>query len=339
VSKVSKRIRQEDIAKELGLSINTVSLALKNSPRINEETRLRVQQVARALNYIPNSIAQSLVQKKTNIIGFILPKVTNPIQIETAQQIERKLLANGYNMILMTTDSDKSYESQALDILLSRQVDGIFLFPTNKQNQEKIKAIRSAHIPIILLSGGNYPLSSDSVYMNQFIGAYKATSHLAKLGYRQIAFITGGSANTEKYAGYQAALKENGLNYDSERVVSVRDFSYEQGYHAASKLFEKGPVRAIMASSDYLALGALRWCRKHGYRVPEDTAIVGFDDLEAARFAEVPLTTVTYKVDELTTQAIDLLFKLISDQENLPSLKPVRIEIEPSLEIRESCGS
>lgn len=338
MSNVSRRIRQEDIANELGISINTVSLALKNSKRVNEETRLKVQQVAKDLHYIPNSIARSLVQKKTNIIGFVLPKITNPIQIETAQMIERKLIARGYNMMIMTTDSNKDYEEFALDILLSRQVDGIFLFPTNKENQEKIKSIRNSQIPIILLSGNIQQLSSDSVYMSQYIGAYKATSHLAALGYKDIAFIHGGAGNMEKYTGYMHALQDQGLTYKSEQVVTVDNFGYEQGYRAASELLGHGPVRAILASSDYLALGALRWCREHGLRVPEDTAIVGFDDLEAAEYAEVPLTSVTYLTEQVTNQAVELLFQLIADQAKLPSLQPVRIEIEPSLKIRSSCG-
>ncbi|MFD0677837.1 MULTISPECIES: LacI family DNA-binding transcriptional regulator [unclassified Paenibacillus] len=338
VSKVSKRVRQEDIAKELGLSINSVSLALKNSKRINEETRQRVQQVAKELNYIPNSIARSLVEKKSKIIGFILPKITNPVQIETAQLIERKLMANGYNMMLMTTDSDRDYESFALDILVSRQVDGIFLFPTNKQNQDKIRSIRNAHIPMVLLSGGNYEPASDSVYMNQYKGAYKATAHLAQLGHRQIAFIHGGAANMEKYTGYQTALKDNGIEFNPELVITVDKYSYEQGYLSASKLFPQGGVTALLASSDYLALGALRWCREQGMRVPEDVAIVGFDDLEAAQYAEIPLTSVTYKVEELTTLAVELLYRLITEQEQTAKSKPTRIEIEPSLQIRSSCG-
>jgi len=335
---MNKRVRQEDIAKKLGLSINTVSLALKDSKRINEETRQKVQQLAKELNYIPNSIARSLVQKKTNIIGFILPKITNPIQIETAQQIERKLIIMGYNMMLMTTYSDENYEARALDILLSHQVDGIFLFPTNKQNQDKIKSIRDANYPIVLLSGGNYNLASDSVYMSQFIGAYKATTHLAKLGHSRIAFIHGGTANTEKHLGYISALEDSQLEYRSEMVVPVKSFSYEEGYNAASRIFADQSVTAILASGDYLAIGALRWCREQGMRVPEDVAIIGFDDLEAARFAEVPLTSVTYKVDELTSKAIDVMFSLMSNQDKLTSLKPAKIEIEPSLVIRKSCG-
>ncbi|WP_282935979.1 LacI family DNA-binding transcriptional regulator [Paenibacillus sp. RC67] len=335
---MSRRVRQEDIAKELGLSINTVSLALKNSKRINEETRQKVQQVAKALNYIPNSIARSLVEKKTKVIGFIVPKITNPVQIETAQLIERKLIKKGYNMMLMTTDSDINYESYALDILVSRQVDGLFLFPTNKQNQEKIKMMRSAHIPIVLLSGGNYEPASDSVYMNQFKGAYIAASHLAQLGHRHIGFIHGGVGNVEKFTGYQQALMDHGIEFNPELVVSVDNFNYEQGYLSAAELIPAKKVTALLASSDYLALGALRWCREQGMRVPEDIAIVGFDNLEAAQYAEIPLTSVAYRVEQLSTSAVELMFKLLAEQDKFSTQQPERIVFEPALEIRSSCG-
>jgi len=336
---MTRRARQEDIARELGLSINTVSLALKNSKRINEETRQKVHQVAKALNYIPNTIARSLVEKKTNIIGFIVPNIMNPVQIETAQTIERKLIKKGYNMMLMTTDSDKNYESYALDILVSRQVDGIFLFPTNKQNQDKIKTVRDVNIPIVLLSGGSYEPASDSVYMNQFKGAYIAASHLAQLGHRRIGFIHGGAGNMEKFMGYQQALKDHGLEFDPKLVVTVDSYSYEQGYLSADALLPAHNVTALLASSDYLALGALRWCRERGMRVPEDMAIVGFDNLEAARYAEIPLTSVAFKVEQLTTSAMDLMFELLAEQDKLSSRKPERIVIEPSLEIRNTCGA
>jgi LacI family transcriptional regulator len=337
-SVLSRRVRQEDIAKKLGLSINTVSLALKDSKRINEETRMKVQQLASKLNYIPNSIARSLVQKKTNMIGFILPRITNPIHIETAQLMERKLSQKGYNMILMTTSSDENYEARALDILFSYQVDGIFLFPTNKKDQVKIKAIRDAHYPIVLLSGGSFNMASDAVYMNQYLGTYHAATHLAMQGHKRIAFINEGSTNTEKYRGYTAALKENQLEFDPDLIIPVKSINYEEGYNAALRLFASQSATAILASSDVLAVGALRWCRERAISVPEDVAIIGFDDLEIARYAEVPLTSMAYKADELTSKAMDVMFGLIENKEKLTSLTPVRIEIEPSLVIRESCG-
>ncbi|MDB5083171.1 MAG: LacI family transcriptional regulator, partial [Bacilli bacterium] len=315
------------------------SLALKGSGRINEQTRNKIQQLAKELHYIPNSIARSLVQKKSQTVGFLVPRITSSIQIEAAQMIERKLIANGYNMILMTTDNNPEYESYALDILLSRQVDGIFLYPIKIHNAEKIRSIREANHPIILLSGGEYDPPSDAVYMNRFLGAYKAASYLSRLGHRKIAFICAGFVNdNEKLKGYKAGLEDNGLIYKPELVKSVNELTYEQGYLSAADLFQQEKPTAILAAGDYLALGALRWCREQGLRVPDDVAIVGFDDLEAARYAEVSLTSVTYNFSEITNCATDLLFSMMEAEGNLTSLKPKRIEIEPHLVIRDSCG-
>jgi DNA-binding LacI/PurR family transcriptional regulator len=336
---MAKRTRLKDIAHELGLSANTVSLALKGSSRINEKTRMKVLQKARELQYIPNTLARSLVQKKTNTIGIVLPRMTNPIFLETAQRIESVLIAKGYSLILMTADRNPKYEASALDVLLSREVDGIFLYPIRLNNRDKIKFIRETNCPIILLSGGEYDLPSDAVYMNRKMGAYKATSHLASLGHREIAFICGGFANDEeKLQGYKKALEDYGCPYDPEIVIPVQEFTYEQGYVAASLLFQKRRPSAIFAAGDYLALGALRWCRNNGLRVPEDVAIVGYDDLEAAKYAEVPLTSVTYNFEEITKQSTDLLFSLIAEGRGLSATAPRKISIEPELMIRESCG-
>lgn len=336
---MKKRTRLKDIAQELGISANTVSLALKGSKRINEKTRTKVRQKAEELKYIPNTVARSLVQKKTNTIGIILPRMTNPIFMGTAQAIEQILISKGYTMILMTTDRNPKFESNAMDILMSREVDGIFLYPIKLNNREKIKSIREANCPIILLSNGEDPPPSDAVYMDQFKGAYKATTHLLKLGHKEIAFLCGGLENdAQKIGGYKAAMEEYGCTYDPELILQVSEFSYEQGYQSTSDLFQKKRPTSILGSGDYLALGALRWCRKNGIKVPEDVAIVGFDDLEAARYAEVPLTTVTYNFEEITRHATDLLFSLMAEEKGLAAIEPKRIPIEPTLVIRESCG-
>lgn len=337
---MNRRVRLEDIAKELGVSINTVSLALKDSERIHARTRRKVHEMAKALNYIPNSVARSLVQKKSNVIGFILPKITNPVQIETAQNIERVLVASGRNMMLMTTDHDAEYESYVMDILVSRQVDGIFLFPSKIYNQEKIRSIRAANYPIILLSSGDSRPSSDAVYMNKFRGAYKATTHLIRLGHRRVAFICGGIINdAEKHSGYKAAIEDSGLVYDPKLIVTVDHFTYDQGYRSVSKLSEEQTVfTAVLASGDHLALGVLRWCLEHNLRVPEDVSIVGFDNLEDAKYAEIPITSVSYELEQMSNRATDLLFDLIASESPLSLLEPRRIEIEPSLVIRASCG-
>lgn len=332
--------RQKDIAKKTGFSINTISLALRGSNRISDDTREKILETAKDLNYIPNDVAVSLVKRKTMTIGVVLTDVTNPILTKTAQQIEQCLAENGYTMILMTTRGNPVNEAKAIDLLIARRVDGILMYPVLPVNLEKIASLRKRNHPIILLSFGDYTAPVDAVYIDKTMGAFKATEHFIKLGHKEIAFIKGGvSEDSEKLKGYKTALEKNGLEFNPDLVMTPKGFGVEHGYDTTEKIFEKKRPTAIFASMDYLALGAIFWCKQNGLLVPDDVAVIGSDDIEAARFAEVPLTTVNYPVSEVTQKATEILFNLISSDEKLNSVQPQKIVIEPSLVIRKSCGA
>jgi LacI family transcriptional regulator len=334
------KVRQKEIAEKTGFSINTVSLALKGSPRISAETRDKILDIARSLNYIPNQVAQSLVQKRTHTIGVLLTRIQDPILAVVSQQIERKLAAEGYSMLLMLSNNNPQYENQALDVLISRQVDGILMYPVLCDNLTKIYALRANNHPIILLGSAARNAQCETVYVDSWAGAFKAVDHLARLGHRQIALIDGSiSGNQEKFKGYQEALAGWGCAFEPELVVLANGIGYEQGYYGAAELFRSRKPTAIFAGSDHLALGAMAWCREHGVKVPDEVAIIGFNNVEAAKFSEVPLTSVNYNVDELTDNATALLFDLIHQKGPLSELTPQKIPIEPGLLIRESCGA
>lgn len=336
---MNKRSRLKDIADEVGVSVNSVSLALNGSPRINEKTRLRIEETAKKLNYIPNRLASSLVRSQTNTIGLLLPRMTNPVFASTAQRIEIELMAHGYNMILMTTDHDPADQANAVDALLSREVDGIFMYPSKPMDWTKIRSVRMANYPLVLLSGGDFDCPIDAVYMNQYLGTYTSTLHLKNLGHKNIAFLGGGTViDSEKHRGYKTAMEEDG-GYHPELVISVNEVSCEQGYAAAPEILKRKPhPTAIMTSGDYLAVGALRWFHDRGIRVPEDMALIGYDDLEMSRFTEVALSSVTNNYDELAAQAVNLMLSLISQKDSLSDVEPRHIAIEPKLTVRDSCG-
>jgi LacI family transcriptional regulator len=172
--------------------------------------------------------------------------------------------------------------------------------------------------------------------MDERSGAFKATRHLIELGHRNIAIIDGPNAyNKEKREGYQQALTEAGLPFDTEFWAGARDFSAEKGFWAVDALMQSGKrPTALFAVNDSLALGALRWCFMHKLRVPEDLAIVGMDNIELAEFATVPLSSVSYGVETVTRMAVDRLMRLISAGDQLPAPRVTRID--PNLVIRES---
>lgn len=336
------RVRLRDIAEKTGFSINTVSLALKGSPLVREETRRLIEEAARELNYVPNDIARSLVQRKTHTIGVILTDIMNPILTGVAQHIERELMGHGYNIILMTTYNDPAHEAHAIDILRSRQVDGILMYPVSGKNAEKVASLVNAGFPVVLLADWDESPRCNVISVDDSEGAFKATDHLARLGHRRIAFLNGGGirGNEEKLRGYRRALAEAGLPFDPALIVEPTGIGYSDGYHAARQLFEqKSPPTAVFASTDSLALGLMYWCLQHGLRVPDDVAIVGFDDIEAARFAAVPLTSVAYAVEVVASKAAARLLQLIEEAERSGSSESMREVIAPSLIVRESCGA
>lgn len=340
--KPAMRVRLRDIAEKTGFSINTVSLALKGSPLVREETRRRIVEAAKELNYVPNNIARSLVQRKTHTIGVILTDIMNPVLTGVAQHIERELMGHGYNIILMTTYNDPAHEAHAIDVLRSRQVDGILMYPVSGENAEKVADLAEAGFPLVLLAGGDESPQCNVISVDDSGGAYRATSHLVRLGHRRIAFINGGGirGNEEKLRGYRRALAEAGISLDPALIVEPSGIGYSDGYHAARHLFQqKEPPTAVFASTDSLALGLMYWCFQQGLKVPEDVAIVGFDDIEAARFAAVPLTSVAYAVEVVASKAAARLLQLIDEADEAQSSEPVREVIEPRLIVRESCGA
>lgn len=332
-------VRQKDIAKKTGLSINTVSLALKNSPRVKKETRDLVQKLAQEMDYIPNSLARGLVQQDSKTIGVILKEFHTPILVQVTKEIERILNEKGYAMILMTTGGNVEREKEAIDILLSRQVNGILIYPVEFGDYQKIEQLRRREFPVVMMSySGAQSPPADAVYVDRKLGAYRAVEHLIRLGHEKIAFIHGyNDVGINKMQGYVDALKDYKISLDSRFLESTQSVSYAEGFNAIGKVYDKVTPTAVFCSTDYLALGVLSWCRKHGVRVPQDLAVIGHDDTEPAKFAEVPLTCMSYLTEEEAQIATDALFRLMKQRTG--EQQPIQnTPIEPKLTIRESCG-
>jgi LacI family transcriptional regulator len=329
-------VRLKDIADKTGFSTNTVSLALRESPRIPEPTRLLIRQAAAELNYLPNQIAKSLVSRETKTIGLVLTDITNPVLTRVAQTIGLALSQRGYGTLFATSNNTLSEEISAIELFRARQVDGMLIYPTSHRKLDHLRPLRRANYPIVLLVG-DPDAGIDAVCMDERRGAYKAVRHLIDMGHRAIGLFDGTQrhGNAEKREGYLQALSEAGIAYDPARWVDPHGHSVERGYWATGTPME-GPRRptAIFGSNDSLSLGALRWALKHNLRVPEDLAIVGMDNIEYAEYAAVPLTSVNYAAETVTRMAVDRLMRLIAAGEQLP--EPRVTQIEPDLVVRES---
>ncbi len=333
------RIRLKDIADRTGFSINTVSVALRGSGRIPAATRDVILAAAHDLDYRPNDIARALVRRRTRTVGVILTDIMNPILTLSAYAIERLLADRGYSMILAASDNRVDKEHAAVDMLRARQVDGILIYPATHHALDHIRPLRRAGYPVVLLTG-EPTAAIDLVAIDNRAGAAAATRHLIGLGHRRIAFLDAGRShgNLEKFEGYAAALAAAGLPVDPALVADPDGGTALHGYQAMPHLMAiVPPPTALFTSTDRLAIGALRWCREAGIAVPGQLALIGFDDIEAAAFAEVPLTTVAFAADRVAEAAVARLMALIEAPEQLP--EPDALVIEARLVVRRSCGA
>ncbi|KZM49121.1 LacI family DNA-binding transcriptional regulator [Labrenzia sp. OB1] len=328
--------RLKDVAELTGFSVNTVSLALRDSPRIPDDTRDRIKAAADQLNYLPNQVAKSLVSRETRAIGLILTDMQNPILTNVAQSVERKLAARGYTTLFATSNNNQEEEVRMIDAFRARRADGMLIFPFRHGDLDHIRRLRNNNYPVVLLVG-DLDAGIDAVSMDERAGASKATGHLLATGHRRIALIDGGSAlgNPEKMDGYRSAHQAAGIPVCDELLINPAGHSVETGYWAMDLLVKsRHDFSAVFATNDSLALGIIRYCKKHAIKVPEDLSVVGFDNTEFGAFAETALTTVSYDVERITSLAVDRVLDLIAHKTGLPD--PRIIQLEPDLLVRES---
>lgn len=329
-------VRLKDIADKTGFSVNTVSLALRQSPRIPEETSIRIREAAEALNYLPNHVAKSLVSRETKTIGLVLTDITNPALTQVAQAVEMTLSERGYSTLFATSNNDLDEEKRVIEMFRSRQVDGMLIYPRSHRELEHIRRLRRANYPVVLLVG-DPDAGIDAVCIDERRGAHRAVRHLIDIGHSRIGIIDTSNAkgNLEKRDGYEQAHKEAGLMVDGDLLADPMGNTVIRGYWAMDRLMSM-PVRptAVFAANDSLAIGALRWTQKNNLRVPKDVAIIGFDNIEFAEHAATPISSVKYEVDMVTELAVERLLQLIAAPDGLP--EPRVTMIDPELIVRDS---
>jgi LacI family transcriptional regulator len=343
-SRMKRRSTLKDIADETGFSTNTVSLALQNSPLVAAETGRTILEVAQKLKYRPNHLARSLVNRQSRTIGLILTNVQNPILTLAAQLIQSALAERGYATLFATSNHSVAEEQRAIDVFLGRQVDGILIYASNPSDLGHILEIVAQGTPVVLLSGGPSE-GVEAVSFDARAGAHKATAHLIELGHRRIGLIDNSAAlgNPEKREGYQAALAAAGIPEDGGLRADPMGFDAGHAYAAMDGLMRRtAPPTAILAANDTLAIGVLRWCADHGIRVPEEISVVGFDNIEIAKYLRPALTTVNYAAAEVCHRAIDKLLALVATDDSGAAMPTVEV-VEPELIVRESsaprCGA
>ncbi|HTP10520.1 MAG TPA: LacI family DNA-binding transcriptional regulator [Anaerolineae bacterium] len=339
---MQKRHTAQDVAEFAGVSRTTVSFVLNNvaGMRISEETRQRVLDAARELNYHPDATARRMVKGRTSIIGFVLRQTPDQAFADhflpqVLHGLSRAATAQGYHILIEPAPPDDS--NSYLRLIRERHVDGIVLSGPRFDDQEQLRAYAESS-PVVLM--GQIPNTDlPFVDVDNVSGAAKVTQHLIDLGHRRIAFISNAkpayTASADRLTGYRQALAATGIAFD-ECLVRYGDFAPASGDATMTELLQLTPrPTAVFVASDTVAIGALKAIRCAGLSVPRDMALVGFDDAPHSEFIEPPLTTVRLPAFGLGWGAADLLIRLI----NKEVIRQPAVLLETELIVRKSCGA
>ena len=324
-----------EIAKKAGVSQATVSRVLNGSSSVSSDTKQKVMEWVRKLDYSPNRIARSLAQKRSDLLGVILPDMDNPYFTIVLKAVEQAADLNGYNILLCDSRGNLQKEKQCISILRSHQVDGILLVPVSKEESHH-NIPKQREIPIVAITQDVAPL--DSIYVSHTRGGALVAHHLLELGHKNIAFI--GVRDDEKCRGLREALSTQGLSFADENMITLERGWDPLGSHEVhtklrAYLDRKGTldVTALFAINDLVAFIAVHILQEYGYAVPDDMAVVGFDNTFLAHEARPQLTSVAQPVAEIARLAMErLLTRILERQTHQPS----KIVLEPTLVIRNS---
>lgn len=310
----------------LGVSVTTVSKALRGLPDIGPATRQQVLEAAQSMNYKPNPIALSLVKNETRTIGVIIPSFTIPFYASAISGIQKKASEQGYQIMICQSGESYDMEIQSVQTLLNSRVDGLVVSLASETTQfDHFQSLIDQGIPLVLFNRVCEDLLVSKVVVDDYAGAYNAVKHLVEIGCRRIAHIAGPDGlllSKNRRLGYETALRDAGQSVQ-EKYILPCDFSIEQG-KSISQAFMNLPMPpdAIFAVCDSAAFGAISTCRMLGLSVPRDMAIVGFTDEPVASYMDPSLTTVaqpTFLIGELAAEM--LLNQIASGEPFVPAIR------------------
>lgn len=325
----------QDVAQHAGVSIATVSRVINGTTYVNEEVAARVRAAIKELQYQPSRAAQAMRANHSKIIGLLISDIQNPFFTALIRGVEDVTNRNGYSLILCNSDENSRKEQQYIEVLCAERVAGAIVVPTS-ENPPKLRLFREHEIPFISVDRRVKDSTTDAVLIDNVQGAYEAVMHLIANGYRRIGVITGPIGTTtgrERLEGYRKALRESGMVNDPalERIDNFKGEGGRKGAHALLDLVPQ--VDALFTANNLMTMGALEAIHERHLRIPEDIALVGFDEMPWAALSGISLTTVTQPVYELGSTAALRLFQRL---QNPTALSRQEIMLMPTLQIRDS---
>ncbi len=329
-------VRLKDIAQLAGVSVMTVSKALRNEPDVSAETQAKIKLLALQMGYVPDSSAQGLRTKTTKLFGLVIPATTNPVYARMVFAIEERAYELGYDVLFAQTLNQPEREEACLRRLLSRRVDGLFITPVYRFEAEAriYQEIVARKIPTVLLGPPapfcrNFP----SIEIEETAASFNVTRHLIELGHKRIAYFTGPPATPwahERFEGYRRAHREAGLEVD-DKLVFAAGSTLEDGGKAALQMLNEGcHPTAVQTVSDPVAIGCAEMLLQQGLKIPGDISVAGFGNILAAEFYRVPLTTVSQPKFRFGIAAVETMMTLIRGEKAASRRLPAELVLRQS---------
>ncbi len=336
-----KETTLKQIAETLGISITTVSKALKNYPDVSEKTKKSVLDLANSLQYTPNSFAVNLRTKESKTIGLIIPEVVHHFFSSVVNGIIAEAEKNGYLVIILQSNESLELEKKQVELLINKRVDGIILSLSNESNDDfHLKEIIRREIPLVQFDKIAKLIPSSKVIINDQKAAFEATEHLIQKGCKKIAHIRGpiNPQNAiDRFLGYKKALEKNNIPFDSKLVYTCKNVTFEEGKEFAEQIIKDHPdVDGIFVITDLVAVGVLAYFNENNIKVPQQVKIIGFSNWFMSQVITPKLSTVDQPSYEMGVQSFSLLLEEMNANKEMKTFTPKTIELTTTVIERES---
>ena len=331
----------KEIAQKLGISITTVSKALKNYPDVSEKTRKAVLDLAKNLHYTPNSFAVNLRTKESKTIGLIIPEVVHHFFSNVINGIIAEAEANGYLVIILQSNESLALEKKQVELLLNKRVDGIIISLSNESNNdEHLKEIINREIPLVQFDKISKLIQSSKVVIDDQKAACDAVQHLIDQGCKRIAHIRGPlnpQNSIDRFLGYKKALEKNNIKFDSSLVYTCKNVTFEEGRTFAEQIINNAvEIDGIFVVTDLVAIGVLSYFNENNIKVPDHIKIIGFSNWFMGQVMVPKLSTIDQPSYEMGVKAFDLILEEINTKKQSLPFIPKTVVLKTGLIVRES---
>lgn len=326
----------KDVAREAGVSIATVSRVLNDIDVVNEETKKKVLEAIKKLEYRPNIVARSLKTQKTRTVGILIPDISSQFYPEIVRGAEDVANIYGYNVMLCNSDFDIDKEKEYLRVLKEKMVDGV-LYMSSSLEKDILNLINELDVKTVLVETDDKEANLPSVTIDNVKATYEATKYLIDKDIKDIAFVgvsnEDNNAWKKRFTGYKNALEENNIEFKKE-LTYFHNLKVETGYNGIIEILNRGlKPQAVVCATDEIAIGVINALRDKGMKVPEDVSVIGFNDIELARAFYPKLTTISQPMYDMGSVSMRMLIKLINNK----VLEEGHFELDYKLIERDSC--